>query len=373
MADTHDVIVIGAGAAGLTAAGGCAMFGLRVALIERRAMGGECLNTGCVPSKSLIAAAAQAEAVRRSARFGIENNSLHIDFAKVRDHVREAIAAIAPHDGREHFEALGVEVLAGEAHFTDDRTIEVGGRRLAAPRIVIATGSRPAIPPVPGLADVQPLTNETLFDLHELPRGLAILGGGPVGAEMAQAFRRLGSEVVVIEAETFLPHSDPEAAASILERLRCEGVEICEHSNVERGSRDGADILLHLDDSPPLRASHLLVATGRKPELPPGLDKAGVRAAPDGIIVDRRRRTSAKGVYAIGDCRTGPRLTDASGRDGAAVALAIATGWPASVDDARLPLRCLHRPRTRANRPNRGGGTPLLQARCGSQVGVRRQ
>jgi len=188
MADMHDVIVIGAGAAGLTAAGGCALYGLRVALVERGAMGGDCLNTGCVPSKALIAAAARAEAVLASDRLGIRVHRSEIDFDAVHAHVRGAIERIAPHDSHERFEAMGVEVIAGNARFMDERSISVGDRRLSAPRIVIATGSRPRVPDLAGLREVPFLTNETLFDLRERPRHLAILGGGRSGLKWPRHF-----------------------------------------------------------------------------------------------------------------------------------------------------------------------------------------
>ena len=334
---THDVIVIGAGAAGLTAAGGCARLGLRVALVERDKMGGECLNTGCVPSKALLAAARRAHAMRGGA-MGVSSAGGRVNFAEVRAHVHGAIAAIAPHDSVERFTAWGVEVVRGDACFTGPRTVRVGDRQLAAPRIVVATGSRPAVPGIPGLAEVPYLTNETLFGLEELPRHLIVLGGGAMGIEMAQAFRRLGSEVTVLDSGTPLPRHDRGAAAVVLGVLESEGIRL--RAMVAVASVEVADggIRVVLADGGTVLGSHLLVAAGRRPALEGlGLDAAGIKASPDGIEVDRRRRTSNPYVLAIGDCRAGPRFTHAAGYEGSLAVMAIGFGLPAGADYAALP------------------------------------
>ncbi len=338
MADTHDVIVIGAGAAGLTAAGGCALFGLKVALVEKSAMGGDCLNTGCVPSKALIAAAASAQSAATADRFGIQLNGRQIDFRAVHAYVRRSIERIAPNDSRERFEAMGVEVIAGRARFINERSVAVADRTLSAPRIVIATGSRPRVPNVPGLGDVPFLTNETLFDLTERPRHLAILGGGPIGIEMAQAFRRLGSEVTLLEAGRCLSHEDPDAATIVLARLRAEGVRIHEQTRAPKVRRQGGDICIADESGLEIMASHLLVAVGRFTDFD-GLElsAAGVASGENGIRVDERRRTSNRHIFAIGDCREGPRFTHVAGHEGSVVALNIALGWPAKVDVRALP------------------------------------
>ncbi len=334
---THDVIVIGGGSAGLTAAGGAAMFGLNVALIEAGAMGGECLNTGCVPSKALIAAAARAHTARDGARFGVTLTPPAIDFAGVRAHIDGAIATIAPHDSQERFEQLGIEVIRSRARFVDRRTVEVDNRRLSAPRIVIATGSRPAIPDITGLAEAPYLTNETLFALDVLPGHLVILGGGPIGIEMSQAFRRLGSAVTVIDKGTLLAHDDREAAAVVIDRLKHEGVAIETASEVDRiDSLDGVRVTL--SDGRSITGSHLLVATGRCANIDAlDLAAAGIDHGDDGIIVDARRRTSNKHIYAIGDCRAGPRFTHVASYEGSLVAIAVALGWPGKVDWRALP------------------------------------
>ncbi len=330
---THDVVVIGAGAAGLTAAGGCARLGLRVALVERDRMGGECLNSGCVPSKALLASARRAAAMRGS-RLGVTGADPVVDFAAVRGHVAAAIAAIAPHDSEARFAAWGVEVVRGEASFVDRRSITVAGRRLSAPRIVLATGSVPRIPPIPGLAETASLTNETLFGLDVLPPHLLVLGGGPVGVEMAQAFRRLGSAVTLVASGPILPRDDPDAAALVRDRLLAEGVTVCEHAAVTRV----AGCVLHRADGVAIEGSHLLVAAGRTACVDRlGLERAGVVAGPDGIAVDARRRTSNKAVFAIGDCRAGPRFTHAAGYEGTLVVAGLGFGLPSPARYDRLP------------------------------------
>ena len=338
MTYTHDLIVIGAGAAGLTAAGGAARLGLRVALIERDRMGGECLNTGCVPSKALIAAARRAHLMRGASAVGLAAVEPEIDFARVRAHVRAAIATIAPHDSEERFQAWGVEVIRGPARFLDERSVEVEGRRLVAPRIVVAVGSRPTIPAVEGLARTPYLTNETVFDLDVLPDHLVVLGGGAVGMEMAQAFRRLGAAVTVIEAGRTFSRDDPEAAAVVLEQLAAEGVAIRPDTRPIRTSAVAEGIRIEVEPGEAVTGSHLLVAVGRTATLEGlGLDAAGVQATAGGIRVDGRRRTSNPRIYAIGDCREGPRLTHAAGYEGALVVREIALGLPAAVDYRALP------------------------------------
>ncbi len=338
MRHTHDVIVIGAGAAGLTAAGGCAMYGLQVALIERGRMGGECLNTGCVPSKALLVAAHRAHAVRTAARLGVVTGELRIDFAAVHAHVQAAIARIAPHDARERFVGMGVDVIAGEARFVSPHRVRVGERTLCAPRIVIATGSRPRLPDIPGLAQTPHLTNETIFGLTELPDHLVILGGGAIGVEMAQAFRRLGAAVTLVEADRPLAHEDADAAALLLNTLRDEGVCMIAGIPGCRIAATGAGVEVTLGDGRTIAASHLLVATGRVPDLASlGLAAAGVTVGEDGIEVDEHRRTSARHILAIGDCRAGPRLTHVAGHEGTLAVRRVALGLPARADYSALP------------------------------------
>lgn len=336
-AEIFDLLVIGGGSAGLTAAGGAAMFGLRVALIEAGEMGGECLNTGCIPSKALIAAAARAAEGLSATRLGVTLGEPRVDWQSVRAHIDGAIAAIAPEDSQERFEALGVEVIRTRARFLDHTTVLTGNRRLRAPRIVIATGSRPRLPDLPGLTDIPFLTNESLFALDTLPEHLVILGGGPIGCEMAQAFRRLGSRVTVIAPEPPLSHDDREAVALVVAQLAGEGVRF-EERGATHVEAAGPRLIVTLDGGGQLIATHLLVATGRQPQIDElDLAAAGVASGTDGIIVDARRRTSNRRIYAIGDCRSGPRFTHAAGYEGSLVALDVSLGWRGKVDWRALP------------------------------------
>lgn len=334
---THDVIVIGGGAAGLTAAGGCALFGLRTALIEGHRMGGECLNNGCVPSKALIAAARRAAEAREERRAGVQLEAPRVDWSGVHAHVHRAIADIAPHDSVERFEQMGCEVIRDWARLTGPKSVEVGGRTLTAPRIVLATGSVPFVPDVEGLDTVPYLTNENLFDLEEQPEHLVIIGGGVVGMEMAQSFRRLGSEVTVIEPGRLMARDDRDSVAVVLEVMKAEGVRFVTGKAVKASGGEGA-ITVTTDGGEDVRGTHLLVAVGRKARTEGyGLREAGIALGRNGIKVDERRRTSRPHIYAIGDCREGPRLTHVSGYEGSNVVLEIALGLPAKVDWRALP------------------------------------
>lgn len=334
---THDLIVVGAGAGGLTAAGGCARLGLRVALIERGAMGGDCLNVGCVPSKALIAAAAQAHSLRSGARLGIGAVEPIVDFSAVRAHVQLAIATIAPVDSAEHMAALGCEVIAGDAVLTGRKTVAVGSRVLSAPRIVLAVGSRPLIPAIAGIATVPFLTNETVFALEELPTHLLIIGNGPIGVELAQAFRRLGALVTVVGPGPAMPKDDPEAVAVAITSLAADGV-VFVADEVSAAQREGSGVKLTLSSGAQLSGSHLLIAAGRSFDFAGlGLDAAGVCHDNAGIGVDSRRRTSNPHIYAIGDCRPGPHFTHVSGYEGSNIVLEVGLGLPAKADYAALP------------------------------------
>ncbi|MCI4664962.1 MAG: FAD-dependent oxidoreductase [Neomegalonema sp.] len=304
-----DLCVIGAGSGGLSVAAGAAQMGARVVLIERGEMGGDCLNTGCVPSKALLAAAKAAHCQSATAGFGVAPVTPAIDFAAVQAHVRDVIARIAPHDSQERFEGLGVTVLRESACFVSPREARAGEARIRAKRFVIATGSQAALPPIPGLAETPHLTNETLFSVPEQPAKLLIIGGGPIGLEMAQAHRRLGSDVTVLEAARALARDEPELAEIALAALRAEGVEIREGVTIESVAKagDGSGVVIGLHDGSALRGSHLLVAAGRRPAIDGlGLDAAGIAYGPRGVEVDDRLRTSNKKVFAIGDVAIGP-------------------------------------------------------------------
>jgi pyruvate/2-oxoglutarate dehydrogenase complex dihydrolipoamide dehydrogenase (E3) component len=308
-----DICVIGAGAGGLSAAAAAAAFGVPVVLIEKTRMGGESLNGGALSSKALIAAAEHANALRNGARFGVKSVRSGVDFAAVRAHMREVVAAVAPQDSRERFTGLGVRVIEGAARFTDRNTVAVDGFAIKARRFVIATGSSPALPAIPGLADTPHLTNETVFDLADCPRHLIVIGGSAVGLELAQAFRRLGAEVTVLDAGTPLAGDDPECAAVVLDALAREGVTL--HAGVKIAQVRRALARVQVDIATPegettIEGSHLLVAAGRRPNVEDlDLDAAGIRYALTGIGVDRRLRTSNKRVYAIGDVTDGPKST----------------------------------------------------------------
>lgn len=334
---THDAIVIGGGAAGLTAAGGCALFGLKVALIEAHKMGGECLNNGCVPSKALITAAKRAQEARTGERMGVALSPPKISWAGVHQHIHDAISHIEPHDSQDRFEEMGCEVIRDWAKITGKHSVEVGGRTLTAPRIVIATGSKPAIPPIGGIESVPYLTNESLFELGELPGHLVIVGGGVVGMEMAQSFRRLGSQVTVINPGRLMGRDDPEAVAVVQARMEAEGVAFVFGKAASVSGSAGA-IALQVAEGPEISGTHLLIAAGRTANIAGlGLAELGIETGDNGIIVDARRRTSVKSIYAIGDCRDGPRLTHLSGHEGSNVALEITTGLPTKVNWKALP------------------------------------
>ncbi|MGH6789176.1 MAG: dihydrolipoyl dehydrogenase family protein [Pseudolabrys sp.] len=303
---TPDICVIGAGAAGLSVAAVAAAFGAPVVLIEKGKMGGDCLNTGCVPSKALLASARHAALMRDSAQFGVSAQNVSVDFQKVHDHVQGVIAGIAPNDSIERFTGLGVRVIRGRAHFTDRNTVAVGDDfTVQARRFVIATGSSPAVPPIPGLDKTPYLTNETIFELTELPKHLIVIGAGPIGLELAQGYRRLGSNVTVLEAAQPLAKDDPECAAVVIDQLMREGVDIRAGVKVIGVSGAQGDLQVSVatgDAEEIIEGTHLLVATGRKATVDSlALDAGGIAHDSSGIKVNKALKTSNRRVYAIGD------------------------------------------------------------------------
>jgi pyruvate/2-oxoglutarate dehydrogenase complex dihydrolipoamide dehydrogenase (E3) component len=339
MAETAcDLCVIGAGSAGLSVAAGAARMGAEVVLIERAEMGGDCLNFGCVPSKSLLAAARAAQAARDARRFGIDLPEPAVDFPRVHDHVHGVIAAIAPHDSEERFTGLGVRVLRADARFTGPRTVRADGTAVTARRFVVATGSRPAVPPIPGLDRVPFHTNETLFGRRAAPGHLLVIGGGPVGIEMAQAHRRLGAEVTVIEAAAILVREDRELVAALRDRLHAEGIRLIEGAEIARAEQAGAGVVLTLRDGTRIEGTDLLVATGRRPNVEGlGLDEAGVEWSPQGIRVDARLRTTNRRIFAAGDVTGGPPFTHAAGYQAGIVLRNALFRIPARADYRALP------------------------------------
>ncbi|MBV8535684.1 MAG: FAD-dependent oxidoreductase, partial [Alphaproteobacteria bacterium] len=312
-----DMCVIGAGSGGLSVAAGASQLGQKVVLIERGKMGGDCLNYGCVPSKSLIAAARAAHAVRGAQRFGVAAGEPAIDFGRVRDHVRGVIAGIAPNDSVERFTGLGVRVIQAAARFTGRDEVEAGDVRVRARRFVIATGSSASVPAIPGLAGVPYVTNETIFDLDQAPGHLIVIGGGPIGCELAQAHRRLGCRVTLLEAATLLPKDDPELADFVRRRLRGEGIDIREGAQIRRVEGAAGDLAAVLDvhgNEERIAGTHLLVATGRRPNVDGlNLEAASVHASAKGIEVDTRLRTSNRKIYAVGDAIGGYQFTHMAG------------------------------------------------------------
>ncbi len=310
----YDLAVIGAGSAGLSVAAAAAQFGERVVLFEKGDMGGDCLNSGCIPSKALLAAAKYADAHRKSAKFGTESHEPDIDFAGAMAHVESVIKSIAPHDSQERFEGLGVTVIRATAKFTGPRTLEANGQSFEAWRIIIASGSRASIPPIPGLAETAHFTNETIFRNRTKPDHLIIIGGGPIGMEMAQAHRRLGAKVTVLEAFQPLAKDDPELAAIVIQSLTSEGIDIRGNIEISGIKQTGNEIVITLKDQTTIKGSHLLVAAGRTPNIEKlNLEAAGIASTKRGITVDQSLRTSNKRVYAAGDVAGGLQFTHVAG------------------------------------------------------------
>ena len=333
-----DICVIGAGSGGLSVAAGAVQMGARVVLVEGAAMGGDCLNHGCVPSKALIAAAHAAHTMQGCAPFGIAPVVPQIDHGAVKDHVARVIAGIAPHDSQERFEGLGVQVIRDWARFTGPREVVAGERRIVARRYVVATGSKPAIPPIPGLDQVRYFTNETIFAPRVRPFHLLVLGGGPIGMEMAQAHRRLGSRVTVVEAGQPLAREDPDLAAVVLARLRAEGVEIIEGLAVTAVAGTEGALNVTLADGRRIAGSHLLVAAGRRPALDRlDLDAAGIAHGAEGIAVTPGLRTTNRRVYAIGDAAGQGQFTHLAGHHAGIVIRSAVLGLPARARPDLIP------------------------------------
>ncbi len=318
-ADRYNLVVIGAGTAGLVSAIGAAGLGAKVALVERHLMGGDCLNVGCVPSKTLIRASRAMADVRDAGRFGIHvPDAVRVDFAEVMERVRRIRAEISPNDSarrlRDHY---GIDVFLGDGRFVGDDVVEVGGARLSFARAVIATGARAMVPSVPGLAAAGFLTNETVFNLTEQPARLAVVGGGPIGCELAQAFARLGTKTTIIEqGKQFLPREDADAVAVLASALERDGVEIRLDTSLTRVESQGGVKVLHLNRNgatSTLEVDAILVGVGRAPNVEGlGLDAAGVRAGKGGIEVDDHLQTSNPHIFAAGDVCSRYKFTHAA-------------------------------------------------------------
>ncbi len=338
---TADICVIGAGSGGLSVAAAAAAFGRKVVLIEKHKMGGDCLNYGCVPSKALIAAGKRAHTMRTSGDFGILPIDPQIDHAKVHDHVKSIIAAIEPNDSIERFEGLGVQVIQAAGKFIDKSTVQAGDKLIKARRFVIATGSSPVVPPIPGIEATPYFTNETVFDSTEFMEHLLIVGGGPIGMELAQAKRRLGSHVTVVEGRKAMGKDDPELAELVVRRLREEGVDIREETLVESVEGHAGAIKLTVqtpDGHQTIEGTHLLLAAGRQANITGlGLEAAGIKYERSGILVDDGMVTSNRKVFAIGDCIGGLQFTHVANYHAGIVIRRALFQMPAKVNSGIIP------------------------------------
>ena len=340
----YDLVVLGGGTAGLTAAVGAATQGARTLLVERDRTGGDCLWTGCVPSKALLTVAERASAARTAAAFGVHVGEVIVDFAAAMAHVKQAIATIAPHDASDRLRGEGVEVVEGIGRFVAPDRLEVGGQVVRFRHAMIATGASPLIPPIPGLREVEPLTSDTLWDLAELPGRLVVLGGGPIGAELGQAFARLGSQVTVVEmADGLLPREEPAARELVAASLAADGVDVRVRTKAVRVERadDGEPRLVveHLGEERVVPFDELLVALGRRPDVASlGLEVAGVELDARGAVaVDARLRTGNPRIYAGGDVTMLLPFTHTASTHGSTVVQNALFGLRRSVDHERIP------------------------------------
>ncbi|WAH42425.1 dihydrolipoyl dehydrogenase [Alicyclobacillus fastidiosus] len=322
--DRYDLTVIGGGSAGLTIASGAASFGARVALIEKDKMGGDCLNYGCVPTKALIRSATVAATVRQSEKYGIKISGLEVDFSAVVGRMRQVVNKIAEHDSPERFRSMGVDVLLGQAEFKNANELRIGDNTISSKKIVIATGSRAAVPPIPGLSETGFITNVEALQLDALPKSLVILGGGPIGLEFAQVFARLGASVTVIEMfPQLLPREDAEAAEIVRGSLVNEGIHFMLGSKVvqAKARENGKVVVVEKDGNQvEVACEEIFVATGRQPNVEiPGLHTIGIETGKTEIVVDSNLRTSVPHIFAAGDVKGGLQFTHVAGYEGKVV------------------------------------------------------
>ncbi len=319
MANHHyDICIIGAGAGGLSVAAGACQFGIKVALIEGHQMGGDCLNYGCVPSKALLASAKHYYAITESVKFGFHASAKPVIISKVMESVRQVVANIAPHDSVERFTGLGASVYQGYANFVDSKSVKVNDDIITAKYFVIATGSSPVIPPIPGLDKVSYLTNETIFNLTETPEHLLVIGGGPIGCELAQAFLMLGIKVTLLNLGKILPRDEADLVAELRQNMLNQGLNLLEDIKLLRidyNQTQQIEIVVEVNGREQIiSGSHLLLATGRKANLDRlSLAAADIQHTPHKITVDKRLRTSNKKIFAIGDVAGDYQFTHIAG------------------------------------------------------------
>lgn len=343
MKDRFDIIAIGGGTAGLVTAAGASYLGARAALIERDRLGGECLWTGCVPSKALLASAGAAQIRRDAGALGLYGKAMPPDFAAVMASMRQAREVVSHHDDPARFRALGVDVVTGAAEFVDGTTVRVGDRRLSARRIVIATGSSPDIPPVPGLPESGFVTHQTVFDLDEAPSSVAVIGAGPIGVEFSQIFQRHNIPVTLFEiGPEILGNEDPAAAAVVRHAIESEGVKVESGVSIVRVEREQDDrvIVWRRGQAAEVRSrvGAILVAAGRKPSLDGlSLDRIGVETNQAGVMVDARLRSSRPGIWAAGDVSGGLQFTHIAEYQAKLVLRNALTPFPSRADYRVVP------------------------------------
>ncbi|GAW34923.1 mercuric reductase [Roseovarius sp. A-2] len=333
-----DLLVIGAGSGGLSVAAGAVQMGASVVLLEGHKMGGDCLNFGCVPSKALIASGKAAYAQSHASQYGVANVTPDVDYAAAKDHVAGVIAQIEPVDSQERFEGLGVRVIREFGAFVSPKQVKAGDHLITARRVIIATGSSPFVPPIPGLDTVPYETNETIFELREKPAHLLVIGGGPIGMEMAQAHRRMGCEVTVIEGAKVLGQDDPELAQVVIEQFKAEGIAIEEDALASEVRGKAGAIEVEAKDGRVFKGTHLLMAVGRKPNIDGlNLDAAGIETTKRGIKVDASMRTTNRRVYAIGDVAGGLQFTHMAGYHAGLIIRQALLGLPAKERTDHIP------------------------------------
>ncbi len=333
-----DLVIIGAGSAGLSFAAGAVQMGAGVVLIEGGKMGGDCLNTGCVPSKALIEAARRAKGAASAKNLGVSCHDVTVDYASVMHYVRETIASIEPHDSQERFEGLGVRVIRGYAEFASKNSIRVGNETVTARRIVVATGAIPIAPPINGLDAVAYFTNETFFENRNRPDHLIIIGGGPIGVEMAHAHAQLGIKTTLIESFEILPREIAKSREIVRTKLLQDGVTVFENCDVRSIKENGAIKSITLGDGQMVKGSHILVATGRRANVQGlNLSAAGIETTDVGIKVDDSLRTTNRAVYAIGDVIGQEQFTHVAGYHVSFVLRSALFGLPAKVRKNHIP------------------------------------